>query len=578
MQTQTSSALHNDTISSCSTSNVQETTQLSRSVCMHSLGEVKKLFKFLTENLNDFGIMPIFKRTFSHDLDLLEQHLSKDILSQTDCNTTLENLKKQFENAFNSDFKEQDLKGTRIEYGFKRAFMSLFGQDADTFTSTMLLNVDLLQKQLDKDKFQEDGSMIAFWGVNNQFQEFIDSQYDRRVNKRVMQTQKSKVDMGKAVNDDLVVTESSGTKSEVQDDNSRSGNDTDAHDTDIRPIYDEEPMTKVQLTAECNIFTIGQWHTEQPEIINEGRVDHSNDMVYDHYLDEAKKNTQERDRNSKPSVMTPARFQSTTANSKPKPRSTNHSSRSLSMCKSSCVTMPAMPKADHSKNPSGNPRVEFLKSVDLRWLPTGKVFNSCRNKVESEPPHGSNVDISKIHEYKQTLDFSAGTSINVSKEQSLDVSTDQNSSDPTPECQTMALNHDSLSPAIQRQEKVTHADRTVTTSNELDLLFSLMFDELLNGFSKIVSKFSTVSAADAPNQRQQYTTPLNNHTTPAPLYDEFINILSNPVQDQGETSTRHLADLFTKALPVERFQYLIRRLGMRCLTPAELEALANEPA
>nr|GFB86250.1 retrovirus-related Pol polyprotein from transposon TNT 1-94 [Tanacetum cinerariifolium] len=39
-----------------------------------------------------------------------------------------------------------------------------------------------------------------------------------------------------------------------------------------------------------------------------------------------------------------------------------------------------------------------------------------------------------------------------------------------------------------------------------------------------------------------------------------------------------LADLFTKALPVERFQYLVRRLGMRCLTPAKLEALENEPA
>nr|GEW22958.1 hypothetical protein [Tanacetum cinerariifolium] len=39
-----------------------------------------------------------------------------------------------------------------------------------------------------------------------------------------------------------------------------------------------------------------------------------------------------------------------------------------------------------------------------------------------------------------------------------------------------------------------------------------------------------------------------------------------------------LADLFTKAFPVERFKYLVRRLGMRCLTPAELEALANESA
>nr|GEX66060.1 Gag-Pol polyprotein [Tanacetum cinerariifolium] len=54
-----------------------------------------------------------------------------------------------------------------------------------------------------------------------------------------------------------------------------------------------------------------------------------------------------------------------------------------------------------------------------------------------------------------------------------------------------------------------------------------------------------------------------------------------------------LADLFTKAFPayqahrchislhkgkVERFKYLVRRLGMRCLTPDELEVLANESA
>nr|GEZ55079.1 integrase, catalytic region, zinc finger, CCHC-type, peptidase aspartic, catalytic [Tanacetum cinerariifolium] len=74
----------------------------------------------------------------------------------------------------------------------------------------------------------------------------------------------------------------------------------------------------------------------------------------------------------------------------------------------------------------------------------------------------------------------------------------------------------SLSPANQRQANVTQADRTVTTSNELDLLFSPMFDELLNGSSKVVSKSSVVSAVDAPIQRQQYTTPLNNHTKPAP--------------------------------------------------------------
>nr|GEY78374.1 integrase, catalytic region, zinc finger, CCHC-type, peptidase aspartic, catalytic [Tanacetum cinerariifolium] len=122
---------------------------------------------------------------------------------------------------------------------------------------------------------------------------------------------------------------------------------------------------------------------------------------------------------------------------------------------------------------------------------------------------------------------------------------------------------------IQRQANVPRADRIVSTSNELDLLFSLMFDELLNGSSKVVSKSSAVCLADAPNQRQQHTTLLNNHTTPTPTCqvqtqvptvastenmnqaemveeyaqvenDEFINIFCTPVQDQGETSLCHV--------------------------------------
>nr|GEZ32010.1 hypothetical protein [Tanacetum cinerariifolium] len=137
---------------------------------------------------------------------------------------------------------EEDLKGTRIEHGFKRAFTSLFGQDNDTFTSTMLLSVDQLQKQLDKDEFQEDRSMAALWEINTKFH--------------------------------------------------MSGNDTDADDADIRHIYNEEPMAKVQLTNECNIFAIGQQHTRQPEIINEGRVDQYPEQCQDksHMLDSSPDN------------------------------------------------------------------------------------------------------------------------------------------------------------------------------------------------------------------------------------------------------------------------------------------------
>nr|GFC15777.1 hypothetical protein [Tanacetum cinerariifolium] len=156
-------------------------------------------------------------------------------------------------------------------------------------------------------------------------------------------------------------------------------------------------------------------------------------------------------------------------------------------------------------------------------------------------------------------------SIHVNFDELPQMASDHNSSDPAPECQTMVLNHDSLSLAIQRQANVPQADRIVTTSNKLDLLFSPMFDELLNGSYKVVSKSSAVSAADASNQRQHHTTPLNIHTTPAPTCqaptqeptiisleninqaethaennqvadDEFINIFSTSIQDQGETS------------------------------------------
>nr|GEV90174.1 hypothetical protein [Tanacetum cinerariifolium] len=104
-------------------------------------------------------------------------------------------------------------------------------------------------------------------------------------------------------------------------------------------------------------------------------------------------------------------------------------------------------------------------------------------------------------------------------------------SDPVPKCQRMALEHDSLSPDLQCQENVTQADRIVTTSNELDLLFSLMFPELLNGSTKVVSKSSAVTTADTPNQRQQQnTTPLNTQTTIAPTYHPLEQGIGNSSQ------------------------------------------------
>nr|GFA01395.1 hypothetical protein [Tanacetum cinerariifolium] len=75
----------------------------------------------------------------------------------------------------------------------------------------------------------------------------------------------------------------------------------------------------------------------------------SNDMVHNHYLKEAKKQTQESGRNSRPSVMPSAKSKSTANGSKPKPRINNQKSRNWPAFKSSYVTTKT-PIAEHSRN------------------------------------------------------------------------------------------------------------------------------------------------------------------------------------------------------------------------------------
>ncbi|GJU88920.1 hypothetical protein Tco_1301343 [Tanacetum coccineum] len=469
---------------------------------------------------------------------------------------------------------KEDLKGTRIEHGFKRAFMSLFGQDNDTFTSTMLLNVDQLQKHLDKDEFQEDESMAAFWVVNNQFQKFIDSQftldYDsqmtdkyfveytvievkhfrdtllqnmgdvmksvaerthhqrqfgRRVNKRQMQKQETKIDMGKALDADLVFTESRQQHIEQPEIINEGRVDQYTEECQvISPLLDSSPdnqTTEKNLSITQHYFPKGRESAfAKPDHViasSESRNSSknmprfsSNDMVHNYYLEEIKKKTQEKDRNSKSSVMHSTRLQHTTNDHKQKPRSNNQITWSFPVSKSSCVTSNVVPLVDHSRNSSPfsdskhfvcstchkcvfnanhdacinkllkevnsrkvkshktrnsnkpvdqkshiqkpgrqiftghkfspnkssavyekisprsclrwKPTSRIFDTVSLRWIPIGKSLDSCTGKVDSEPPHDSNVEISKFHECKQTLDLSAGTSNNVQKKQSIDLS------------------------------------------------------------------------------------------------------------------------------------------------------------
>ncbi|GJZ13638.1 hypothetical protein Tco_0548868 [Tanacetum coccineum] len=167
-----------------------------------------------------------------------------------------------------------------------------------SYQSTMFLNVDKLEKQLDKEEFEDIGSMASFNALETQFQMFIKSriylddeyvvmtrnyslQYTQLAildfrDTLIQHMESEKVDSSKALDASLADTESSGTTLKEQDTSSRSGNDAD-----IRPIYDEEPIAEVQTSAEINVFATGQQHTKQPKSNNEAEVDQNAEQCHD---------------------------------------------------------------------------------------------------------------------------------------------------------------------------------------------------------------------------------------------------------------------------------------------------------
>ncbi|GJW40486.1 hypothetical protein Tco_0066331 [Tanacetum coccineum] len=196
----------------------------------------------------------------------------------------------------------------------------------------------------------------------------------------------------------------------------------------------------------------------------------SNDMVHNYYLEKAKKSAQlqkDKEVNGKPSMIDPARLPNTANGCKPKPRnwqasmSSRVSNKDVHLgehrkqkpfLKFNDLQCPTCKKCLYSAN-HDECVLEYLSRLDVkshkttkrympvekssaskkperqiptghRWVPTGKLLNSCTGKVENEPTHGSNVDIPHIHACKQTLGLSAGTSFNGQKQQRIDITAD----------------------------------------------------------------------------------------------------------------------------------------------------------
>nr|GEY77843.1 hypothetical protein [Tanacetum cinerariifolium]GEY96409.1 hypothetical protein [Tanacetum cinerariifolium] len=211
-------------------------------------------------------------------------------------------------------------------------------------------------------------------------------EYDSRVNERQMKTTEEKVDTSKALDASLVNTESSWTESGKQDTSSSSGNDVDADDADIKPVYDEEPM------AEEKGFAIAALKNEL-RILSENSV--NTKFARTSIL-------------GKP-VLQPHRNQSVVR------QPTAFKSERTRILKSRFASQVdgnnnlSKPFTTHYLPKEREYAVVKTSSFGLRWVPTGKIFTSSTTKVDSEPTNGSNADITNQYEYEQTLDISAGT-------------------------------------------------------------------------------------------------------------------------------------------------------------------------
>ncbi|GJZ02343.1 hypothetical protein Tco_0520304 [Tanacetum coccineum] len=126
--------------------------------------------------------------------------------------------------------------------------------------------------------------------------------------------------------------------------------------------------------------------------------------------------------------------------------------------------------------------------------------------------------------------------IHVNFDELPQMASDHLSSDPAPHCSTTTLKQDSLSLGPQSQQNVQQEAEKITTSNELDLLLSPLFDELLNGTTLVVSKYSVVPAADTPDQRQQHNTTTSTSITAAADIPS-LNIQTTP-RTTGQAPTQ----------------------------------------
>ncbi|GJZ29502.1 hypothetical protein Tco_0574149 [Tanacetum coccineum] len=248
----------------------------------------------------------------------------------------------------------------------------------------------------------------------------------------------------KALDDGSVITESSGTKSNKHDTSSSSGTYiTHVVDADIRPVLTNKTVenadlkTQIQEKVFANVALKNELRNlkrnnvdtkfSKPSIlgktilqppINQSVVRQPNAFKSERPIFSKQRFASQVDViNNLPKPVTPHYLPKVRESVFVKPHHVIASGSSWNSSKE-LYGSNGMP---HKWKPTG----KIFTTVGLKWIPTGKLFDSCTSKADCKPTHGSNGDTSKIHECKQTLELSTGTSINVQKEQSFELSAEE---------------------------------------------------------------------------------------------------------------------------------------------------------
>ncbi|GKD53629.1 hypothetical protein Tco_1287016 [Tanacetum coccineum] len=279
----------------------------------------------------------------------------------------------------------------------------------------------------------------------------------------------------------------------------------------------------------------------------------SNDMVHNHYLEEAKKKTQESSRNLEPSVMPSTRSQSTANGSKPKLRINNQMSRNWHASKSSCVMTKNGPIAEQSRNSrSFSDSKHFVCSTCQKCIFNAnhdscvtKFLNKVNSRAKTDADHAGCIDTRKS--------TSGGIQFLGDKLVSW-----------------MSKKQDCTAMSSAEAEYVA-----LSASCAQVMWMRTQLKDYGFNYNKIPLYCDSQSAIAISCNPVQHSRTKHIHTR----YHFIKEQVENGIIELYFVRTEYqLADMFTKALPEDRFQYLVRRIGMRCLTPAELEVLANESA